>query len=59
MFKISTIGLACALAAFVFWKTTLNHPSLTEPAVRAGAAFAPGQIAIPSNLPEADPVGAY
>jgi hypothetical protein len=54
MFKISTIGLACVIAAFFVWRATLNQPS-----VRAGAALAPGQIEIPSNLPEADPVGAY
>ena len=59
MIKISTIGLACVIAALVFWKTTLSQPSLTDPSARAGEALASGQIAIPPNLPEADPGGAY
>jgi hypothetical protein len=58
MFKISIFGPACTIAALVFWKTALNRPSFAGPSVRAGADSAPGQIAIPSNLPDADPVGA-
>jgi hypothetical protein len=58
MSKISTIGLACAVAALVFWKVSLNHPSMT-PSVAGEVGLVPGQMVIPSNLPQSDGTGAY
>jgi hypothetical protein len=59
MFKISTIALAIAVAATMFWATMLTDPPKTEASAPRGAVFMPGEIVIPSTLPEADAVSAH
>jgi hypothetical protein len=59
MFRISTIALAIAVAAIMFWTTMLTDPPKTEASAPRGAAFVPGEIVIPSNLPEGDAVSAH
>ena len=57
MFKLSTIGLAFALAALAFWTTMLTDPPKTEASV--GSAFAPVGLVIQSSLPEAEAADAH
>lgn len=59
MFKMSTIALAVAVAAMMFWATMLTDPPKTEASVQSGAVSVPSELVVPSNLPEADAASAH
>ena len=59
MRKLSLFVAAFIVATGAFWAIMLTNPPKTEAAGQSGGIFSIDDIAIPKNLPTAEPADAF